>query len=249
MSNSTATVNTEFRDAPPDLDAYDGPLKSRCLDLVEKLRHRAIGVDHYQRMAREVITDPAARHEIAPLVQRALQERANQVMFRQQDGPRRITLQLLYLSPHEVHPPHAHHNLISNQMNVSGRCYVREYDRVTRVDDRTLLLRLARDAWFGVGDLMQTTEARRNAHWFAADDHPCVVLNFYLLGYQSWTFDPPAATRRKGRQLIDPTLAVQDDGLIVATEVDFDLGYAKFAKRPITDFPALPMQHVSVRVD
>jgi hypothetical protein len=240
MSTASPAMNTEFRDAPPDVDSYCGPLKSRCLALVDKLLHRELNVDEYQQQAQRIVTDPATLQELEPLIANALSERKDQVMFRRQDGPRRTTLQLLYVAPHEVHPPHAHHNLISNQMNVSGRCYVREYDRVARIDDRTLLLRLAQDGWFQVGDLMQTTEVYRNAHWFAAAEEPCVVLNFYLLGFQSWTFDPPAASRRKGRQLVDPTLASQEDGLIVAKEVDFQLGYGKFAGRAISDFPAVP---------
>jgi len=233
----SSSMNTEFRDSPPDVDAYEGPLKKRCLDLVARLSAHQLTVDQYQAEVRTLFADPALAAELAPSVARALAERKDQVFYRKQEGSRRITLQLLYVAPCEVHPPHCHHNLISNQMNVSGRCDVREFDRVARLSADTLLVRMVEDRSFGVGDLMQTTEVHRNAHWFAADDEPCVVLNFYLLGYQSWTFDPVEPTRRKGRQLLDPTVGVQDDGLLIAKEVDFATGYAKFGQRRLADFP------------
>lgn len=230
-------MNTEFRDAPPDVDDYAGPLKSRCLALVDRLARRELTVDEYQVEAGRLFADPSLQAELALPIERALAERKDQVFYRKQDGPRRVTLQLLYLSPLEVHPPHCHHNLVSNQMNVFGRCHAREFDRVARLSADTLLVRMMEDRWFGVGDVMQTTEVHRNAHWFAADDAPCVILNFYLLGFQSWTFDPVVPGRRKGRQLLDPTAGMQEDGLLIAKEVDFETGYAKFGNRPLADFP------------
>ncbi|CAN5471316.1 hypothetical protein BH09PSE5_BH09PSE5_40680 [soil metagenome] len=246
--NQTATVdadyvppmNTEMRDAPPFVDDYDGPLKAACIRLCSQLEHREIDVDTFQARTRDLLLDPSTLTELRALTDKALVERKDQVMYREQKGNLRITLQLLYVAPREVHPPHAHHNLISNQMTVHGRCYVREYDRVARIDERTLLLRLAHDDWSNVGDLMQTTESIRNAHWFAADDEPCVVLNFYLLGYQSWTFDPLGAVKRRGRQCVDPTSESQEDGLIVARELELADGYKIFGGKPLTDFPAIP---------
>lgn len=235
--NAPVPNNTEMRDAPPDVDAYDGPLKQRCLALVERLRAGHLTVDAYQREVADLFAEPSLESELREPIARALEERKDQVFYRRQDGLRRTTLQLLYLAPREVHPPHCHHNLISNQMNVHGRCHAREFDRVTRLAPDLLLMRLANDRWFGPGDLMQTTEVYRNAHWFAADDAPCVVLNFYLLGFQSWTFDPAEAQRRKGRQLLDPTWGRQADGLILAKEVDFATGYGKFSGRALADFP------------
>ncbi len=229
--------NTELRAAPPDVDGYDGPLRARCVALVDALRAGRLTVDGYQREVAAVFADPGLGAELAPPVARALAEQRDQVFYRRQDGMRRTTLQLLYLAPGEVHLPHCHHNLVSNQMNVAGRCHAREFDRVARLAPDLLLLRLARDAWLGPGDLMQTTEVHRNAHWFAAGDAPCVVLNFYLLGFQEWTFDPAAPTRRLGRQAIDPMHGRQRDGLVIAKEIDLDTGYAMFDGRPLADFP------------
>lgn len=233
-------MNTELRASPPPVDDYEGPLKARCIALCDALERHDIDVATYLERSRELLQDPQTLAELKDLTARALEQGRDQVMYRQQKDKHRITLQLLYLSPREVHPPHAHHNLISNQMTVHGRCHVREYDRLARIDDSTVLLRLARDGWSGVGDLMQTTETIRNAHWFAADDSPCVVLNFYILGYQSWTFDPKDAPRRSGRQCLDPTSASQEDGLIIGREIEIEEGYRMFGGRPLAAFPAIP---------
>ena len=230
-------MNTEVRETVSDVDAYDGPLKRWAVGLVARLRAREIGVDDYQREAAARFRDPALLEELSGPIAAALADRQDRVLYRRQDGPYRDTLQLLYLAPREVHPPHCHHNLVSNQMNVHGKCYVREYDRVARLGENTLLLRIRQDGWFAVGDLMQTTEFSRNAHWFAADGKPCVVLNFYLLGYQEWTFDPFSIATRKGRQMLDPTAGAQADGYIVGKEISLEAGYAKFGGRPLTEFP------------
>ncbi len=221
-------------------NAFPKDQVERCIALCDRLERQEIDVAGFLEHSRALLHEPALLAEIAPLITCALEECKDQVMFREQKGPRRITLQLLYLAPREVHPPHAHHNLISNQMTVHGRCHVREYDRVARLDDNTLLLRLARDAWSGQGDLMQTTETIRNAHWFAADDQPCVVLNFYILGYQSWTFDPKGQARRSGRQVFDPTRMSQEDGLIVAPQLEIEEGYRLFGGRALAEFAAIP---------
>ena len=55
----------------------------------------------------------------------------------------------------------------------------------------SILLRLRSDGWLTRGGMICATEVSRNVHWFAADENPCVMLNFYILGYQDWTFDPP----------------------------------------------------------
>jgi hypothetical protein len=67
------------------------------------------------------------------------------------------------------------------------------------------------------------------------------MLNFYILGFQDWTFDPPGT---KGRRMLDPTFGVQGDGMIVARELALAEGYARFGDIPIESIP-LPRRVVS----
>jgi hypothetical protein len=81
--------NTELREAPPDVDAYEGPLKGRCLALVERLAAGAITVDAYQHGAAAIFADSGLGDELASSIARALDERKDQVFYRKQEGPRR----------------------------------------------------------------------------------------------------------------------------------------------------------------
>jgi hypothetical protein len=220
----------------PDVDAYQGPLAVESLRLIEEIRARRITPDTFQARIRALHASLDLPRLLRDWIDRALEEQKDQILNQKTLPDLAHTLQLLYLEPREVHPPHCHHNLISTQVVLSGRVYVREYDRVARVDEDTILLRLRTDRWFRVGDTMQTTEVDRNAHWFAADDQPAVMLNFYIHGYQDWTFDPKGS-RPKGRRMLDPTLAAQGDGLILGKEIPLEEGYVRFGNKPIESFP------------
>ncbi len=232
-------MNTAMGAALPDVEAETGPLLREARELVGRLERRALTPDLYikevQALYRRI--DPAAA--LKPWIARALAERQDQVLWRKTLPGRSQFIQLLYLQPREVHPPHCHHNLISLQMVLHGRVHIREYDRVARLGPDSLLLRIRKDGVFGPGGLMDTTEIEKNAHWFAAGDDPAVILNFYILGYQEWTFDPPELSR-KGRKMLDPTGPVQRDGLIVAREIPIEEGYIKFGNKPLADFPQPP---------
>jgi hypothetical protein len=220
----------------PNVDTYQGPLALESLRLIAELKARRLTPDTFQYRTRALHESLDLRRELADWIDRALAGRKDQVLNQKTLPDVAHTLQLLYLEPREVHPPHCHHNLISTQVVLSGRVYVREYDRVARIDDDTILLRLRTDRWFGVGDTMQTTEVERNAHWFAADDQPAVLLNFYILGYQDWTFDSKGS-RNKGRRMLDPTIRAQGDGLILGKEIPLEEGYVRFGNKPIDSFP------------
>jgi hypothetical protein len=220
----------------PDVDTYQGPLALESLRLIAELKARRLTPDTFQDCIRALHESLDLRRELADWIDRTLAGRKDQVLNQKTLPDVAHTLQLLYLEPREVHPPHCHHNLISTQVVLSGRVYVREYDRVARIDDDTILLRLRTDRWFGVGDTMQTTEVERNAHWFAADDQPAVLLNFYILGYQDWTFDSKGS-RNKGRRMLDPTIRAQGDGLILGKEIPLEEGYVRFGNKPIDSFP------------
>lgn len=234
---TTVRMNTETRERVPPVDDWDGPMKPWARDLVDRLRGGRLTVDAFQDEVARRFADPALLQEIAPAVARSLETRADVVFWRRDEDRWRDTLQLLYLAPREVHPPHGHHNLISNQMSVAGNIHMREYDRLSRLSEDRLLLRIASDCWIRPGHCIATTEFHRNVHWFAADDSPAVLLNFYLLGYQQHTFDPPGEARRRGRQMIDPTREASGDGYVIGHEIPLAEGYARFGRRAIAEFP------------
>lgn len=236
MADTAIKMNTQTGQTLPDVDGQDSPLARELLGLLDRLAAGQLDVDGYQRAVKTAFLRPDLPGELRGWIDRAHAERADQTLHRRTSPTHRSSLQLLWLDPHEVHPPHGHHNLISSQMVLDGRLDAREYDRVARVDADTLLLRLLFDGETRYGDVVQATEAARNVHWFATDDKPCVLLNFYVHGYQSWTFDP-AGSRPRGRKLVDPTIEAQRDGLIVAPELPLEVGYQRFGNKPLASFP------------
>jgi hypothetical protein len=229
-SGKVVKMNTRAGAVLPDVDTYQDRLWTEADKLIRKLDRHEITPDAYIADVRALHQGMDLPTELKPWIERALAERKDQVLNQMTTPAKSWTMQLLYLEPHEVHPPHHHHNLISTQVVLHGRVYAREWDRVARLAPDQVLLRTVTDRWFAVGDRFETTEISRNAHWFCADDKPAVMLNFYILGFQQWTFDPPGT---KGRRMLDPTFGVQDDGLIIAKELPLAEGYQRFGDVPI----------------
>jgi quercetin dioxygenase-like cupin family protein len=233
-SGKIVKMNTRAGATLPDVDTYRERLWTDAEKLIGALDRRAITPDGYIDGVRALHASMDLPAELRPWIDKALAERGDQVLNQMTTPAKSWTMQLLYLEPGEVHPPHCHHNLISTQVVLHGRVYAREWDRVARLGPDTILLRTRTDRWFGIGDRFETTEVSRNAHWFCADDKPAVMLNFYILGFQDWTFDPPGG---KGRRMLDPTYGAQGDGMIVAREVPLEEGYRRFGDVPIESIP------------
>ncbi|MSP87239.1 MAG: hypothetical protein EXQ92_00270 [Alphaproteobacteria bacterium] len=233
-SGKIVKMNSRAGAALPDVNIYRERLWSDAQALIERLDRHAITPDEYIAEVRALHHSVDMAAELKPWIKRTLIERKDQVLNQKTMPKKAWTMQLLYLEPGEVHPPHHHHNLISTQVLLHGRIYVREWDRVARLAPDQILLRTRSDGWFKPGDRMETTEVARNAHWFCADDKPAVILNFYIHGFQSWTFDPPGI---RGRRMLDPTHGVQADGLIVARELPLKEGHERFGDMPIVDVP------------
>jgi hypothetical protein len=231
-SGKAVKMNTGVANLLPDIDIYQDRLWSEAQPLIERLDGHAITPDEYVAGIRRLHQSLDMAAALHPWIERALAEKQDQVLNKKTTPAKSWTLQLLYLEAGEVHPPHCHHNLISIQVPLHGRIYAREWDRVARLAPDKILLRTETDGWLRPGDRIETTETRRNAHWFCADGQPAVMLNFYILGFQDWTFDPPG---QKGRRMLDPTFGVQADGLIIARELPLTEGYERFGDKRIAD--------------
>ncbi len=219
------------------------------MQLVQALSEARIDVPLYQRRVLELFAGAALRTVLSDWIERALSERCDQVLARRSFAERDYTLQLLYLAPQEIHPPHCHHNVTSTQVLLHGTGALREYDRVARIDPQRIRLLPVGDRPMREGDVIQSSEFVRNAHWFGANDKAGVMLNFNVRGYEPVTFD---AAARLGRRLLDPTRADSDGVHVSATELDVAAAYDKFASQPLQDFPLpvpLTKPAAAVRVD
>jgi hypothetical protein len=220
----------------PDVEAVRSPLVDRLLALVAALGDGGIPLGDFQRETLAAVREQRGSPALETTVAAALTQQKDQVLARKSWPQRDYTIQVISISPGEVHPCHCHHNVVSTQMVLQGRVFGREYERVTRRADGLLLLRPLRESWYEPGDAMQTTEMSRNVHWFAAEDAPAAMLNFNIRGYEDETFDPRDG-RPLGRRLLDPTLGAAGDGLLLAREIDVAEAYERFGGRRLADFP------------
>jgi hypothetical protein len=227
----------------PDVDAYDHPLWHGAAAAIARIAAGETTPDEYQADIAALFDRISPVEALAEWTARCLAEETDQLLQRRMTPTHSVWFQLLYMGPSEAHPPHGHRDLISNQVLLHGRTYLREYDRVQRLDDRTVLLKQRSDHWMEVGDRIRTTEVDRNVHWFGSDGRPSVQLNFFITGYQKWTFD--AAPERRGRTYYDPTGEVTADGMIVGHEIPGDEAHQRFQRRLITDFPVRRPQRIA----
>jgi hypothetical protein len=228
-------MNSRMGRVLPDIDAFDAPFLHGLLTAIARLGTGHLTPEAFLAETIAVLSRAHLRAALAEPMARALSEQSDQVMHRKTLGPRDHTIQIIYIAPGEVHPPHVHHNVISTQLVLAGAVYAREYERVSRRDETTIMLQPLTEGCYRAGDAMQTTEFSRNAHWFAAQAAPALMLNFNVRGYHDKTFDPPGLTL--GRRLIDPTVPIGTDGTIAAVELEPAEAYAKFGGRSLQDFP------------
>ena len=123
-------------------------------------------------------------------------------LYKAPAGIGRLKLQLFPLRADEAHPPHAHHNLISCQIVLTGRAEVREFSLLRRLDGRELEIREGPEKRLGPGDGVYTLQRRNNVHWQKGLTDGTVLLNINWQGY--WADTPmPAAWSEHGRCFID----------------------------------------------
>jgi len=233
-TGSPVKINTRTTDDVPDITDIDIPLVRESVRLIERLRARELTPDQYQLAVKALHEQLDLVNSLSSWIDKTLEAKEDIVLYRRTGKKHRETLQLFYLDANVFHPPHCHHNILSTQLILRGVAHIREFDRVARLGDDTILMRLKRDGLAGPGDALRASELDANCHWFGAMNEPVVMLNFNAYGYQDWTFNPQGPLRRK---LVDPTFGRNPDGLIVAKEVSVEDAYAKFGGRPLSDFP------------
>ena len=226
-------TNSRMGRVLPDVDAFDHPLASALRALMARLAAGDLTASAFHEATAATLGAARLSQVLGAPMAAALASGTDQILLRRAEGARDYTLQVIHVAPGEVHPPHVHHNVISTQMILQGALHVREYARVRRLGSSQLALRLLTDGVYRAGATLQSSEFSRNAHWFAADRAPTLMLNFNIRGFERETFDPPATL---GRRLVDPTGEALADGSIVTGELSVEAAYARFGGAKLTAF-------------
>lgn len=122
-------------------------------------------------------------------------------------------LKLHFMAPGNIHGLHAHRNVISTQVILRGNMKVREFDRLTTLDQSPVKLRVFSDGIFSQFDSIQSTDNSRNVHGFEPYEGPAVRFQFYLRGHTSFFNRFP----KRGRLYIDPIAGTENENCIMAT--------------------------------
>ncbi|MEC9345448.1 MAG: hypothetical protein VYB54_04420 [Pseudomonadota bacterium] len=239
MNTTTAPkMNSRMGEARPDID-HDGPLRAALEPLLDGFADGRLDATLFQQGLVDALGEIGVAVALGPAILSARQSAKDVVIWRKDFGGRDVTVSIIHLDPGEVHPPHHHHNVTSVQMVLEGQIDGREYERVERIDESTVLLRPVSNGPLPPGTLLLAHEWSRNVHWFAAgEEGPALIFNCNARGFERTTFDPSDG-RALGRRLIDPTGDVRD-GLIAGREVDVTVAYGKFGGRPLGLWP-LPL--------
>ena len=228
-----------------DVSEWRSPTVKAIRGLITRLGRRELTVPQFQREVLRTYRGADLWTRLGPHIEDCLANRRDRILWREIKKTRDFTLQLIYLEPNTAHPPHYHFNHVSTQLVMAGRMRAREYERLTRITDDSVLLMPVFDGVHEVGDTMQTSEFHRNVHWFAAETEPTVFLNFNVHGLEPETFEPDTR-QRKGRNAIDPTVG-GNECHVVGHKMDIEKAEAKFAQRPIDDFPLIVQPEKNTR--
>ena len=231
MSPSTTQprIRTKIHSLEQDIDDH-------VFTLVSALKARAIDVTTFQRNISEYFRSIIARGRFEHAAKKINAKNPQEWFMRRHIDECRYALHCFYVADGEVHPPHHHHNVVSTQIVMRGRLHLREYDRVKRTPEGTLLIRVISDKIIKEGDVFQASEWKRNAHWFAAVDGPAIIFNMNARGFEQDTFATDAD--RFGRLYLDPT-RVGTDGLAEVDEFDEARAQQLFQGKRLDQF-ALP---------
>ena len=226
--------NSRMGEARPDVE-HEGPIRDALQPLLDRFAAGEIDGAGFQAGLMEALKAMGTDTAFEPYARQALDGLQDVTVWRKDFGGRDVTVSMIYLHPGEVHPPHHHHNVTSVQIVVDGEVSGREFDRIRRMDERTLLLKPLFAGELPPGSLLLAHEWARNAHWFAASRAaPALIWNCNARGFEAQTFDLSDG-RPLGRRLLRPEQTVSD-GNILATEIGVAEAYETFGNMSPKDF-------------
>ena len=239
MTVAPYKMNSRMGRILPDVAADDSQATKQIIALIEAMGTGSLDVAEFHAAVLDTYRRHSPWQAYASFIDAAMAERDDQIMARASVKGRDWQIQVIYLEDGEVHPGHGHHNVVSVQGVLAGRLHVREFDRLAILPDGDWAVRPLVDQIFEPGDVMQSSDALRNIHWFAAVDGPALMLNLNIRGYESSTFMPEGSTL--GRRLLDLTLGPVETDLVGpilrARILNPKDAYEKFATRPLDAFP------------
>lgn len=214
---------------------YNGPAVTSVNDLLSRLKQNTVTPEYFVSELQKRYSDIDIISEFEDWIYDVPKLGSKRILFEKKLHGGKITLQIFYISQNSSHPPHAHHNVLSNQCVLKGQLHLREYDRVSRVDRQTISLQPIHDRILTANQYFHTTEYLNNVHWFGATDEPAIVVNFNVKGFLNDTFDS-LSNKASERAYLDLANCTRDEQVIYAEEITQRKAYYLFSNRALRDF-------------
>jgi hypothetical protein len=140
------------------------------------------------------------------------------VRFKDEDGQSRhfaFGSALFSFSHDNVITPHAHSNMVSAHMVLTGALRVRNFDRLATETD-ALIIRPTKDHVITDGDISTMSAERDNIHWFVPVSERAVTFDIIISGlvpgdeYQIQAIDPLRGEQRKNGTIRAPLLSFKE---------------------------------------
>jgi hypothetical protein len=123
--------------------------------------------------------------------------------------------------------PHVHNGMVSSHLVIGGSFHARTHDRVEDVAGG-VRLRPTRDGIIGVGDIISMSDRRDNQHWLVAQQDASLTFDVGIVNVPpSWDYGHAANAYHMIH--VDPTVAPETDGSVIAPIIDFDAAQRRFA--------------------
>lgn len=234
---SVASGLKRMKIAPED---YSGPLLNHLNDLISKLDQKKLSPIEFVKEVQKRYAEFDLNKEFSAWLSKSHEENAIIPFFKGSFADHQQKMSLFFIGPKSAHPPHAHHDIMSVQTVLKGQLHLRQYDRVSRVDEWKIKIKLAQESVLKPGESILMTEHKHNVHWFGTESSPAVVFNFNVQGTPDSTFDS-RQLRAPGRSYLDP-MGARDGDFLIASEISRELSLELFAHRPLSDFPLLSVE-------
>ena len=123
--------------------------------------------------------------------------------------------------------PHVHNNMVSAHMVIEGTVRARTHDRIRDLED-AILLQPTFDGVLARGDVISMSDKRNNQHWMIAEGGRARTFDVGVVGVPaSWDYGHEAGSYNM--IYIDPSVAPERNGTIIAPIIDWDTAVARFA--------------------
>lgn len=123
--------------------------------------------------------------------------------------------------------PHIHNNMVSSHLVISGSFKAVLHDRIEDMEN-AVRLKQTFDGIIKTGEIISMSDMKNNQHWLVAQENNSMTLDIGIVSLPpSWEYGLKA--NKYNMIYIDPTVANECDGTIIAPIIEWETAAKRFA--------------------